>query len=1227
MRELLKSRAPKYNAFLTGIALAAALFQAPLSAQEPAWNWPWPTSQSGPPVLSSMTPNTAAQGTAVVVTLNGSNFDPNTTVRLSGGGARQGNVIFVSPTTITATFTFLSWTPTGADNVYVVNGSGVSSNILPFTVTPANTQSLSLLPIQANLLPSGSQTLTATVTGQGSQTLNWTLTPNVGTLQVNGTTAVYTAPATIPAPQTVVVTAQSVAQPTATASSTLFLSPILTLSLTAPSGPFFPSDSQTFTATGTGTAGGLTWSLTPNVGTLSAIGGTAVYTAPASITSQQTVTLTAQSNSTPSVTASQTLQLNPPVTLSLNAPSGPLFPSGTQTFNAAIVDTTNSGVTWSLNPNSGTLAANGTSAVYTAPSTIPSQASVTITVKSKAKTTVTASQTVQLNPAVTLSLNAPSGPLFASGTQAFTATIADPTNSGVTWSVSPKVGTLTINGTSAVYTAPASIPSSQNVTITVTSNAQTTVKASQTIQLNPQVTLTLNPPTATVPPSGTQTLTATIGNTTNQGITWSVSPTNFGALTTSGTTAVYTAPSTVSSQTTVTVTAQSNAQPSVTDSTIITVNPHISLSLNPGTVTLDPMGTQQFIATVQGTTNTGVTWLLQPNLGTITPSGLYTAPSSLPANVQQTVILTATSAQDTTVSSSALIVLNPGVTFTMGTNGLSSLAYNGQSFYYGPMAPPSFANVYQTLPTGTSKGAGATASKTVTDPVANTVTQTFGWGTAVTQYQAAGNKLLITVTLSNTLSNPITRYWMFPLSVQLPATPLNYSNNTSFSLDAPADVFFDYGSGTIDLADEDIVNPMAMSLWAGTNPVGPIWRLSLYVDPNSNLNPNWPGITRPVPPGGSDTITLSLRFGAAGETQPQLVSDLYTRFAATFPRLLPPVAVRKPMARLTFTGRFRPTFPTNPRGWFNDPTIDVTTPAGIANFQQRLLLAGDAAVAEMKRVGAQGGIIWDIEGQQFDQAFLGDPTQAETIAPELVGVLDQFIAKFTNAGFPIGFDIEPQVLSFTTGTVNVSGSQVTWTGGSQFSSVWVGQPAGGEITIGTNTYFIASVQSPTSLTIQGNAGTQTNAPYTYVLETNVPNPEAVMASKVAYTRNRWGATLFYVDKDLTYGGTFVTPSQTFEDIMQQYPGTLFFPEWSGIRHYAYTYPFLDSTNGITEPPAKVLQIYPQAAGLVRVPNDQNIQAAVPALIQAVSTGNILLFDGWFPHPGNDTVIQIYQQAP
>ena len=688
---------------------------------------------------------------------------------------------------------------------------------------------------------------------------------------------------------------------------------------------------------------------------------------------------------------------------------------------------------------------------------------------------------------------------------------------------------------------------------------------------------------------------------------------------------MYTAPAVISSPQSVTVSVASAASPSATASAILQLNPLVTVSLSPGGVTLQPSGSQQFAANVQGTTNTAVTWSIRPNVGSISSTGLYTAPASVPSG--QTITVTAQSVQDKTKSATAQVNISTGVTFNMGPVGLTSLNWNGQSLLYTGVTTPSFAQMYEVNSAGTAAGLSTTPSKTVTSTQTNTVTQTYAWGTAATQYQALGNKLLITVTLHNSTAQTLNRYWMFPLAVKFPSTPVSFANNMAYNVDAPSSIWWNYTTGTVDLVNEDVTTPLGLGFWQEQNPAGSEWAVSLSVDPNSNVNPNSPGINRPIPPGGTNTISVSLRFGGPNATEMQLAGDIYSLFATTYPRKFTAPAVRRPMARLSFTGAFRPTFATNPRGWFNDPTVNVTTPAGVAAFQARLLAAADIAINEMKRVGASGGIIWDIEGQQLDQSYIGDPSQAETLAPELVGVMNAFVAKFTSAGYPIGFTLRPQVFSEQTGFVNVSGTLVTWAGGSQFSAAWAGQQAGGEITIGNNNYFIASVQSPTALTLTASAGSARGVPYIYGLQTNTSNPFAVLQSKVQYAATRWGASLFYVDSDLAYGGVNITPAQAFNQLTQQFPGTEFYPEWKNTEHYAYTYPFLDSVNGITAPPATVTDTYPQAAGLVRVPGDGQIAASQTALINSVSTGNILLFDGWYQHSANDVVMQIYQMAP
>ncbi len=106
-------------------------------------------------------------------------------------------------------------------------------------------------------------------------------------------------------------------------------------------------------------------------------------------------------------------------------------------------------------------------------------------------------------------------------------------------------------------------------------------------------------------------------------------------------------------------------------------------------------------------------------------------------------------------------------------------------------------------------------------------------------------------------------------------------------------------------------------------------------------------------------------------------------------------------------------YPNNPRCWFDDPTIDVTTPAGLANFENRLLGYATTSVPIMKKYNAQGVIIWDIEGVA-PFAYVGDPAAATALAPELTydDVIDKFFNVFTSAGIPVGVTLRDQDVVF-----------------------------------------------------------------------------------------------------------------------------------------------------------------------------------------------------------------------
>ena len=122
-------------------------------------------------------------------------------------------------------------------------------------------------------------------------------------------------------------------------------------------------------------------------------------------------------------------------------------------------------------------------------------------------------------------------------------------------------------------------------------------------------------------------------------------------------TGLFTAPASIATLQTITVTATSVADPTKSASATVTLTPAATVIVNPISVALASGQSQQFTATVSNITNTGVTWTIIPNLGTISSSGLYAAPTSVSS--QQAVTVTAQSVSDPSRSASATVTVTP----------------------------------------------------------------------------------------------------------------------------------------------------------------------------------------------------------------------------------------------------------------------------------------------------------------------------------------------------------------------------------------------------------------------------------------------------------------------------------------------------------------------------------------------------------------------------------------
>jgi hypothetical protein len=205
------------------------------------------------------------------------------------------------------------------------------------------------------------------------------------------------------------------------------------------------------------------------------------------------------------------------------------------------------------------------------------------------------------------------------------------------------------------------------------------------------ITITLSASLTSLNPGQSSTVTATVANDpSNKGVTWSFTPSGFGALSSqTATSVVYTAPASVPTATAVTITATSVASASV----MATLQ--ISVQTSAVTVSLTPAGPQtinqaQQLSITATSDSKGVTWFLSPVVGALTnqtPTGAtYVAPSTVTSNT--TVTITATS-----VTSSAAKAIVEVTVFPSGA-GSNVAAVNVTP---GPAASANLAFVSLTI--------------------------------------------------------------------------------------------------------------------------------------------------------------------------------------------------------------------------------------------------------------------------------------------------------------------------------------------------------------------------------------------------------------------------------------------------------------------------------------------------------------------------------------------------
>jgi hypothetical protein len=475
---------------------------------------------------------------------------------------------------------------------------GVSSPDAALTSPPAGQAVVvATMPAEADVPPGAKLQFAAQVTGTAFTEVAWSVAEaDGGTIDATG---LYTAPA---AEGTYHVRADSkIASVKSFGTSVVrvktgAVAPVLVVvtpaTATVPAG-----GSHAFAAAVTGTSNlSVTWSVQEG-SSCGAVSATGTYTAPATGATCH-VMATSAADTSKSGSATITVTPPPPHVVSVTPGSASVLPGGTTTFSATVTGTTageSTAVTWSVPAGAGSIGAS--TGVYVAPAT-PGTYVVTATSVATPPGTATATVTVTAAPVIAVSVTPATASILTGGTVTFSATVTGTTtgqSTAVTWSV--PAGSGTINASTGAYVAPAT---AGTYVVTATSVADGTKKATATVTVTaPPVAIAISPTTATLDACNGQLFTATVTNSSNTAVTWTITEAGGGTVTGGA----YIAPATAGVYHLV---ARSQADSTKTAQATITVGPEkvLSVAVVPGSGTVQANGTLAFAANVTTTCGT-----------------------------------------------------------------------------------------------------------------------------------------------------------------------------------------------------------------------------------------------------------------------------------------------------------------------------------------------------------------------------------------------------------------------------------------------------------------------------------------------------------------------------------------------------------------------------------------------------------------------------------------------
>ena len=440
------------------------------------------------------------------------------------------------------------------------------------------------------------------------------------------------------------------------------------------------------------------------------------------------------------------------------------------------------------------------------------------------------------------------------------------------------------------------------------------------------------------------------------------------------------------------------------------------------------------------------------------------------------------------------------------------------------------------------------------------------WGLVKVSYEALANRLLITIALTNSSKDTIEQFSMELLKLRFPSSLNEYDGVTPLienSVGHPAVVEVTHKGGRLGVVSEDRNKGIQLGLpWAIDRPQSRVFPLVLSTGKVDSLPDSYPKIIRPILPGHTETFVVSLRFASQSSAPLDVVKDAYTEFAADHPALLK-WTDRRPIGAL-FLSTASAGWTRNPRGWLQDSNIDTTTPEGVGVLKRRVLDYAAGSIRILKGMNAQGMITWDIEGQQqpHPTSYIGDPRQFETLAPEMREIADEYFKSFRDQGLRVGVCIRPQELA-------IVGDKVS--------------------------------------------------------QETIVDPTSLLETKIRWANQRWGATLFYLDSNVTAEHSQTLSAKIVKSLASTFPDILLIPEHSNLEYQAYSAPYRELRQNYASSPRYTRLAYKNAFSVIYVA-DGPLEKRRQDFLYGVREGDVPLFRAWFEDPQNLLVKKVEAEA-